>query len=70
MSTDPIVYEYKIKRALSWEQADVWTRQHFPPDDSTSPCALAQQIANAQGAEVRWNSQGSLQGHYVHPTAE
>lgn len=71
MSTQPIIYVYKVKRdGLKWEETPTYTRQHFAPDDEISPSALAQKIANAVHDEVRWNSLGSQQGHYVHPTSE
>lgn len=71
MSTEPITYEFKVKHVnLPWEKLPLWDAANFPPDDPTGPSAMAQRIANEEGREVRWNSQGSQQGHYVHPTTE
>ena len=71
MSTDPITYEYKVKVAgVPWERITAFITEEFAPTDPNAPAALAQDIANIWGREVRWNAQGSKPGHYTQPQKE
>ena len=73
MSTEPIVYEFKLrsewpKHDRRWESAPVHFKQHFRAEIAPIMArGLAMELANTHNCEVRYNEQGSLQGHYESP---
>ena len=71
MSTDFITYEFKIKQAgVPWEETPVEFTLNTLPRYMQGAQDFAKLSANFTHRAVRWNAQGSLQGHYVHPQME
>ncbi len=58
------IAEFKIETpGQTWEQTGIIKMACYK--DSRTASKLASELADEHKAEVRWNWQGSLQGHYV-----
>ena len=60
------IVEYKIKEeGVKWENIKVSLTDPESPDAPQSIDTTAVFLARCYHAEVRWNYEGSAQGHYV-----